>query len=91
MPIYFPLSTIKKNNKIIYKYLKPNKGKEALSLEFRQKEKDKAKSYLLGKIEHNDLMNKKHNNVCRAWIFSSISLLSLMLPVTVFQILNLSH
>ena len=43
-------------------------GKEALSLEFRLKEKDKAKSYLLDKIEHNELMNKKHNNVCRAWI-----------------------
>ena len=43
-------------------------GKEALSLEFRLKEKDKAKSYLLDKIGHNELMNKKHNNVCRVWI-----------------------
>ena len=53
--IYFIQSTLKTNMTL-----------ENLSLDFRLKNIDEARDYLLDKVKHNGLMNEGHKNVCRA-------------------------
>ena len=53
--IYFIQSTLKTNMTL-----------ENLSLDFRLKNIDEARDYLLDKVKHNGLMNERHKNVCRA-------------------------
>ena len=41
-------------------------SEENISQEFRLNNIDKAKHYLIGEINRNELMSKKHKNVCTA-------------------------
>ena len=60
--LFFP-NDYKENDKIIYiSTLKTN----MTSLDFRLKNIDETRNYLLEEIKHNDLMSEKHRKVCRA-------------------------
>ena len=47
----------------IYDYFK-NIVEEDISQEFRLKNKDETKNYLIEELNRNELMSKKHKNVC---------------------------
>ena len=55
------LKHYKKNGKIIYNYLRKNMS----NLEFILKKVDKARNYLVDKINHNDLMRQKYKKTCK--------------------------
>ena len=59
----FSPNDYKKNDKIIYKYLKINMVEEA-SLEFGLRKIDETRNYLLDEIKHNDLINEKYKKTC---------------------------
>ena len=79
------------NDKINIINLKKNKVKENIILDFRLKQIDETRNFPLEEIKHNDLMNEKHKNVCRALnyfehflVFAcAVSLCALLLSVGV--------
>ena len=60
----FSPNEYKKNDKIIYKYLKINMTEEA-SLEFRLRKIDETRNYILEEIKHNDLKSEKYKKACK--------------------------
>ena len=59
----FSPNDYKKNDKIIYKYLKINMVEDA-SLEFGLTKIDETRNYLLDEIKHNDLISEKYKKTC---------------------------
>ena len=55
----FFLNDYKKNDKRIYKYYNDNMVEEE-SVEFRLREIDETRNYLLDEIKHNNLMREKY-------------------------------
>ena len=54
----------KKNDKIIYKYLKTNMAEEA-SLQLKLRKVDETRNYLLEEINHNNLISEKYKKTCK--------------------------
>ena len=61
--LFFP-KDYKKNDKIIYKYLKTNMAEEA-SLQFKLRKVDETRNYLLEEINHNNLISEKYKKTCK--------------------------
>ena len=57
----FSPNEYKNHDKVIYKYFRTNVS----SLKFRLQKIDERRNYLLGEIEHNDLMSEKYKNTCK--------------------------
>ena len=74
--------------------LKTNMEKENISLEYRIKNIDETRNYLLEEIKHNDLMSEKRKKVCRVLNYFKDFLICIS-PVsgatTTIQYLHLLH
>ena len=64
---------------------------ESISQEFRLKNVDKTRNYFLEEIEQNELMSRKHRNVCKTlnYIEHFLVLASAILDVFKFMLLLL--
>ena len=59
----FSPNDYKKNDKIIYKFLKIDMAEKA-SLEFRLRKIDETRNNILEEIKHNNLMSRKYKKTC---------------------------
>ena len=59
---------------------------ENISQEFRLKNIDETRNYFLEEIEQNEMMNKKHKNVC-----ATLNYIKHVLVLALFFLLNCVH
>ena len=86
----FSLNDYKRNDRIISKCLQINMV-EGASLEFRLRNIDETRNYLLDEIKHNDLINEKYRKTCKYlnYIEYLLTLTSTVIGcVSIFEFLN---
>ena len=86
----FSLNDYKRNDRIISKCLQINMVEEA-SLEFRLRNIDETRNYLLDEIKHNDLISEKYRKTCKYlnYIEYLLTLASTVIGcVSIFEFLN---
>ena len=65
--------------------------KNTTNLEFRFKEIDETRNYLLDEIKHNDLMSEKYKKTCKYLNYVEHLLILFSTVTVVFQLLHLLH